>query len=67
MAKELKVGDCVQVRAYKSKPHKGLSYPAFSGMLLDNAGVSEGWDVVDVIDLRTRTISSIYCFSIERK
>lgn len=65
MIKDLEVGDCVQVRAHRSKPGSGLTYPAFSGRLLDAAGNSEGWDVVDVMD---GTIErSIYCFSIERE
>lgn len=62
--KDLCKGDTVEVRAHKSNPGKGLSYPDFKGVLLDDAGVSEGWDVVDVSWHGEEV--GIYCFSIER-
>ncbi len=66
---ELNTGDYVRVRAHTSKLFKGLSYPAFAGILLEDAGVSEGWDVVDVsrkLDDGTTDTVSIYCFSLIR-
>jgi hypothetical protein len=63
--KELNKGDKVRIRAHSSLPGKGLSYPAFQGILLEDAGVSEGWDVVDV-ERASGAILSVYCFSIER-
>jgi hypothetical protein len=62
---ELIAGDRVNVRKHTSKPGKGLTYPTFTGALLDDAGVSEGWDVVDVRN-GAGDVVSIYCFSIER-
>jgi len=38
-------GDTVKIRAHKSEPGKGLTYPAFEGILIDDAFDSEGWDV----------------------
>lgn len=61
---DFKAGDHVHVRAHTSEPGKGLTYPAFYGTLLEDAGVSEGWDVVDVVD--GPVDRSIYCFSIIR-
>jgi hypothetical protein len=65
MAKELRIGDRVSVRAHYSKPERGLTYDNLEGTLLDDAGVSEGWDVVD-ISVSGFTIS-VYCFSIVRE
>jgi hypothetical protein len=62
---DLGVGDNVKVRPHTSKPGKGLSYPAFTGKLLDYAGRSEGWDVVHVMG-DDGIERSIYCFSIKR-
>jgi hypothetical protein len=76
-------GTRVHVQGRVSKPdddtshqrssQKGLTYPSFSGVLLDNAFSSEGWDGVDVHADNVDTcgevagkIISIYCFSIER-
>ncbi len=66
MNRNYKVGDKVNVRAHNSKPGAGLSYPEFSGVLLDDAGCSEGWDVVDCRDIVTGEERSIYCYSIQR-
>ena len=73
--KDFKAGDHIHVRAHTSEPGKGLTYPAFYGTLLEDAGVSEGWDVVDVVVTEGRSAKpldgpvdrSIYCFSIVRK
>jgi hypothetical protein len=46
--KELHKGDRVQVRQFGTTPPRvgeGLTYPSFSGVLLEDAGTSEGWDV----------------------
>jgi hypothetical protein len=64
--KDLNAGVKVRVRAHTSNPGKGLSYPEFEGVLLDDAGSSEGWDVVEVRETMTGDIISIYCFSIQR-
>src|SRR5258708_20805983 len=64
--KYLSTGDKVNVRARRSDPGKGLSYPAFSGILLDDAGNSEGWDVVDVKNEQGEEVS-VYCFSLVRE
>jgi hypothetical protein len=66
---DLKTGDKVDVWAHNMPKGSGLSYPSFEGVLLEYAGCSEGWDVVDV--LRTlpdgsNDVVSIYCFSINR-
>jgi len=53
----------VSVRARTSKPGKGLTYPAFSGILLEEVG-SRSWDVVDVRKDDGEEVS-IYTFSIE--
>jgi len=65
MRAEKNKGDLVKVRAHTSKPGQGLSYPVFTGILLEDAGNSEGWDVVDIM-ASDGTETSIYCFSIER-
>jgi hypothetical protein len=57
---DLLKGMRVKVRAHTSE------YPAFSGVLLDDANSSEGWDVVDV-EREDGQVFSIYCFSIERE
>lgn len=62
---DLRKGDLIAVRSHASELGKGLSYPAFTGFLLDDAGCSEGWDVVDVETDAGEV--SIYCFSIERE
>lgn len=77
MTQDLNYGDRVQVRAYRSRvfkriksrpvPEQGLTYPAFSGILLDDAGASEGWDVVEVEPDNGGEPISIYCFSIIRE
>lgn len=59
-------GDFINFRAHTCAPWTGLSYSASSGILLDDAGTSEGWDVVDVLCSQTGKEISIYCFSIER-
>ena len=53
----------VSVRARTSKPGKGLTYPAFSGILLEEVG-SRSWEVVDVLKDDGEEVS-IYTFSIE--
>ena len=58
--------DKVHIRAHKSEPGKGLTYPAFDAIMLDDAFDSEGWDVVEVYDRSTGYIVSVYCFSIEK-
>ena len=62
----LAAGDKVSIRAKRLPAGQGLSYPAFSGVLVEDAGTSEGWDVVDVREDQTGEIISVYCFSIER-
>ena len=62
---DLRIGDSVNVSAHYSKPGKGLTYNNLEGILLDDAGESEGWDVVDV-NVSGQTIS-VYCFSINRR
>lgn len=67
-------GDKVIVSMHKSDPGKGLSYPHFSGKVIEE-GSTGGWDVVDVIpdklylrDPNFKTddgIVSVYCFDIE--
>jgi hypothetical protein len=57
-------GDTVRVDKHTSKPKQGLSYQAFTGVLLEDVGCSKGWDVVDV-ETEGQTVS-IYCFSIDR-
>lgn len=69
-SKELNAGAKVTIRARsgnqsEAQVSKGLTYPAFSGELLDDAGVSQGWDVVDV-KKEDGEVVSVYCFSIER-
>ena len=64
-SKVLQIGDKVIVAAHCSKPDQGLTYDNLEGTLLDYAGVSEGWDVVDV-DVAGQAVS-IYCFSIIRR
>jgi hypothetical protein len=59
---DLHAGDRVRVRARHAT---GLTYPAFSGILLEDAGTSEGWDVVDVRNENGVDVS-VYCFSIIR-
>lgn len=63
--RDYKVGDRIVVRRHYSLPGRGLTYPDFSGVLLDPAGTSQGWDVV-AIQLDHGPEVSIYCFSIER-
>jgi hypothetical protein len=57
-------GDVVSVKAF-SRETRGLTYPTFIGTLLDEAGNSEGWDVVDVLNEKGEEVG-IYCFSIDR-
>jgi hypothetical protein len=64
--KDLNAGDEVRVRGHTSRPGEGLSYPEFVGVIQDDAGSSEGWDVVNVRETMTGDIISIYCFSIQR-
>lgn len=61
-----KKGDIVKIKEYKPKNGKGLFYPAFTGKMLEN-GFAGGWDVWDVLDLKTNKEVSIYGFSIEGK
>jgi hypothetical protein len=61
----LEAGTKVSIRAYKSKPGKGLSYPAFHGVLAEGARVG-GWDVVDVRASDGRE-ESVYSFSLSRR
>jgi len=64
---DLLKGMRIKVRAHISETGKGLTYPSFSGVLLDDANSSEGWDVVDVMPNKGKQwMVSIYCFSIER-
>ncbi len=60
---DLVAGDKVKVREHKKDGY--LSYKAFEGILLEDAGNSSGWDVVEVDNNGERI--SIYCFSIERE
>jgi hypothetical protein len=55
-------GRSVAIRAHKSARGKGLSYPSFVGVLLEDARVG-GWDVVDVRSGSGKDVS-IYSFSI---
>jgi hypothetical protein len=64
--RELNAGMTVAVRRHESKPGAGLSYERFTGVLQDDAGLSEGWDVVDV-RCADGEIVSVYCFSLERE
>lgn len=65
-SQDLYKGHRIQVRAYRSSPNCGLTYPAFTATLLEDAGNSEGWDVVDVLNEKQEVVS-IYCFSILRQ
>lgn len=58
----MKKGERVSIRAHVSQPGSGLNYPAFTGILLEDA-YSEGWDVVDVQNEQGEEVS-IYSFSI---
>jgi hypothetical protein len=61
----MKKGERVSVRQHISQPGSGLNYPAFTGILLEDA-CSEGWDVIEVA-LETGEVVSIYSFSIQRE
>lgn len=61
----LEAGTRVSVRAYKSKPGRGLSYPAFHGTMLEGMRRG-GWDVVDVRDDNGQE-RSVYAFSLGRR
>jgi hypothetical protein len=52
----------VNVRAHTSEPGAGLTYPAFSGMLIEECN-GAGWDVVDV-QLADGSLESVYSFSV---
>jgi len=45
--KQFEKGDILTIKAHKSEPGKGMSYPAFVGTALDD-GAAGGWDVYDV-------------------
>jgi hypothetical protein len=62
----LKAGHHVSIRAHKSAPGKGLSYPNFSGVLAEDCRQG-GWDVVDVIDTVHGKEQSVYSFSVESR
>ena len=61
----LNKGDEVNVSKYGQDHDNGLAYPAFRGVLLHDAGSSQGWDCVDVLDEHGEIVS-VYCFSLER-
>ena len=66
--KELNSGDVVNVSFYRSKStQQGLTYSSFTGTLVDSAGTSRGWDVVDVRNHANNEVTSIYCFSLVEK
>ena len=57
-------GDQVSVSQYISLPGRGLTYPSFKGILLEDAGDSEGWEVVEVENEAGDEVS-VYCFSLQ--
>jgi hypothetical protein len=61
---QMKKGSPVSIRHHISQSGSGLSYPAFTGVLLEDA-YSEGWVVVEAA-METGEVVSIYSFSIER-
>jgi hypothetical protein len=48
--KHIRAGTKIRVRAHQAQPGKGMSYPAFDAVLLEDASIG-GWDVVDVQEL----------------
>lgn len=63
--KELNSGAAVNVSLYRSKSTQGgLTYSSFTGTLVDDAGTSRGWDVVDVLNHANNEVISVYCFSL---
>jgi len=74
--KDLHKGDRVHVSHISGELQASLTYPSFSGVLLEDVlfGTSEGWDVVDVradsidtpADVAGKVVS-VYCFSIVRE
>lgn len=63
--KGMEQGARVAVSAHTSTPGQGLTYPAFTGALLEYCN-GEGWDVVDV---RTEggEVQSVYSFDVSRR
>ena len=52
----------LSIRAHKSEPGKGLTYPSFTGKALED-GFTGGWDVWDMENEEGETVS-VYGFSI---
>src|SRR5271157_3963339 len=59
----LRKGKRVGVLEHRSSPGKGLSYPSFDGVLLEDARVG-GWDVVEITKAARTDPVSIYSFSL---